>query len=97
MVVFQLTVEDTTSETVQFPTMVLSLSPLIRFGTSTWTYEGCKARSDTTICPDQFVRECLGEYWQYEYNNEPLFRTMGNDGDILDAALTKWCNSWGHC
>ena len=34
-------IEDSIGETVQFPpTMSLSLSPLIRFGTSTWTYEG---------------------------------------------------------
>lgn len=31
--------EDATGVTVQFPTMALSLPPLIRFGTSTWTYE----------------------------------------------------------
>jgi hypothetical protein len=24
-----------------------------------------------------FARECLGEYCQYQYNNAPLFRTMG--------------------
>ena len=26
-----------------------------------------------------FARECLGEYCQYLYNGEPLFRTVGND------------------
>jgi len=31
--------EDATGVTVQFLSMALSLSPLIRFGTSTWTYE----------------------------------------------------------
>ena len=97
MVVFQLTVEDTTSETVQFPTMVLSLSPLIRFGTSTWTYEGCKARSVHDNMPRPVCAGMSREYCQYEYDNEPLFRTVGNDGDVLDAALTKCCNSWGHC
>src|SRR5215467_5411718 len=26
-----------------------------------------------------FARECLGEYCQYLYNGQPLFRTVGND------------------
>ena len=58
----------------------MSLSPLIRFGTSTWTYEGwqgqiyLKPYAKTT-----FARECLGEYCQYLYNGEPCFRTVGND------------------
>ena len=55
-------------------------SSLVRFGTSTWTYEGwqgqvyLKQYAKTT-----FARECLGEYCQYLYNGEPLFRTVGND------------------
>lgn len=58
----------------------MPLSPLIRFGTSTWTYEGwqgqvyLKQYAKTT-----FARECLGEYCQYLYNGQPLFRTVGND------------------
>ncbi|UVT14603.1 MAG: hypothetical protein H8K04_12175 [Nitrospira sp.] len=58
----------------------MPLSPLIRFGPSTWTYEGwqgqvyLKQYAKTT-----FARECLGEYCQYLHNGEPLFRTVGND------------------
>lgn len=58
----------------------MPLSPLIRFGTSTWTYGGwqgqvyLKPYAKTT-----FARECLGEYCQYLYNGEPCFRTVGND------------------
>jgi len=58
----------------------MPLSPLIRFGTSTWAYEGwqgqvyLKQYAKTT-----FARECLGEYCQYLYNGEPCFRTVGND------------------
>lgn len=58
----------------------MPLSPLVRFGTSTWTYEGwqgqiyLKKYAKTT-----FARECLGEYCQYLYNGEPCFRTVGND------------------
>jgi uncharacterized protein YecE (DUF72 family) len=60
--------------------MALSLSPLIRFGTSTWTYDGWQGQ----VCKKQyakstFTRECLGEYCQYQYEGEPLFRTVGND------------------
>ena len=58
----------------------MPLSPLVKFGTSTWTYEGwqgqiyLKQYAKTT-----FARECLGEYCQYLYNGEPCFRTVGND------------------
>jgi len=58
----------------------MPLSPLVRFGSSTWTYEGwqgqvyLKQYAKTT-----FARECLGEYCQYLYNGEPCFRTVGND------------------
>ncbi len=58
----------------------MPLSPLIRFGTSTWTYEGwqgqiyLKKYSKTT-----FAGECLGEYCQYLHNGAPCFRTVGND------------------
>jgi uncharacterized protein YecE (DUF72 family) len=60
--------------------MTLSLSPLIRFGTSTWTYEGWQGQIYTRLyAKSTFARECLGEYCQYQYKNEPLFRTVGND------------------
>jgi uncharacterized protein YecE (DUF72 family) len=73
-------VEDVTEETVQFPTMALSLSPLIRFGTSTWTYEGWQGQVYTRqYAKSAFARECLGEYCQFQYQGEPLFRTVGND------------------
>jgi len=58
----------------------MSLSPLIRFGTSTWTYEGWQGQ--VYIRPyakTTFARECLGEYCQYQYKDEPLFRTVCND------------------
>jgi uncharacterized protein YecE (DUF72 family) len=73
-------VEDAPGETVQFPTMALSLSPLIRFGTSTWTYEGWQGQVYTRqYAKSKFAQECLGEYCQYEYQGAPLFRTVGND------------------
>ena len=57
-----------------------SISELVRLGTSTWTYEGWQGQvykrhyGSTT-----FARDCLGEYCQYLYQGQPLFRTVGND------------------
>ena len=59
--------------------MALSLSPLIRFGTSTWTYEGWQGQVyKRQYAKSTFAWECLGEYCQYEYQRESLFRTVGN-------------------
>jgi uncharacterized protein YecE (DUF72 family) len=58
----------------------VALSHLIRFGTSTWTYEGWQGQVyQREYKKTLFARECLGEYCQYLYNGEPLFRTVGND------------------
>ncbi len=58
----------------------MALSPLIRFGTSTWTYEGWQGQVYTRqYVKSKFAQECLGEYGQYQYKDEPLFRTVGND------------------
>ena len=57
-----------------------AVSPLVRFGTSTWTYEGWQGqvyRREYT--KTGFTRECLGEFCQYPYKGQPLFRTVGND------------------
>jgi uncharacterized protein YecE (DUF72 family) len=60
--------------------MALSVSPLIRFGTSTWTYEGWQGQVYIRqYAKIKFAQECLGEYCQYQYINKPLFRTVGND------------------
>jgi len=69
---------------------MMLLSPLIRFGTSTWTYEGWQGqvykKEDTKSV---FARECLGEYYQYQYHNEPLFRTVGNDSTFYRPPMTN--------
>jgi uncharacterized protein YecE (DUF72 family) len=73
-------VEDVTSRQYNSPTMALSLSSLVRFGTSTWTYEGWQGQVyHRQYAKSAFTRECLGEYCQYLYKGEPLFRTVGND------------------
>jgi uncharacterized protein YecE (DUF72 family) len=66
------------------------LSPLIRFGTSTWTYEGWQGQVyKKQYAKSVFARECLGEYCQYQYNNEPLFRTVGNDSTFYRPPTTN--------
>jgi hypothetical protein len=61
----------------------MSLSDLIRCGTSTWTYEGWQGQIYMRqYAKSKFAQECLGEYCQYQYNGAPLFRTVGNDGTV---------------
>jgi uncharacterized protein YecE (DUF72 family) len=56
------------------------ISDLVRFGTSTWTYEGWQGQVyKRTYAKTSFARECLGEFCQYLYKGQPLFRTVGND------------------
>jgi len=56
------------------------LSPLVKFGTSTWTYEGWQGQVyKRAYAKSAFTRECLGEYCQYQYSDVPLFSTVGND------------------
>lgn len=58
----------------------MPISPLVRFGTSTWTYEGWQGQVyKRSYTKTNFTKECLGEYCQYLYNGQPLFRTVGND------------------
>ena len=65
-------------------------SPLIRFGTSTWTYEGWQGQVyKKQYAKSAFARECLGEYCQYQYNNELLFRTVGNDSTFYRPPTTN--------
>ena len=68
----------------------MALSPLIRFGTSTWTYEGWQGQVyKREYVKSTFTRECLGEYCQYQYNGEPLFRTVGNDSTFYRPPSTN--------
>lgn len=56
------------------------LSPLLRFGTSTWTYEGWKGDVYKKTYPQgRFKQDCLAEYAAYEYQGDRLFRTVGFD------------------
>jgi uncharacterized protein YecE (DUF72 family) len=72
----------------------MAISPLIRFGTSTWAYEGWQGQVyRRPYAKTTFARECLGEYCQYRYNGEPLFRTVGNDSTFYRPPTT---NQLGH-
>lgn len=69
------------------PTAVIS--DLIRFGTSTWTYEGWQGQVyKRTYSKTAFPRECLGEFCQYLDNGQPLFRTVGNDSTFYRPPTT---------
>jgi uncharacterized protein YecE (DUF72 family) len=86
------------------------VSPLVRFGTSTWTYEGWKGQVYVKDYPKgTFTRECLAEYCQYLHKGVPLFRTVGNDStfyrpptasqlqayrDRMPTGLDMCCKVW---
>jgi uncharacterized protein YecE (DUF72 family) len=56
------------------------IASLVRFGTSTWTYEGWKGQVYLMDYPkSSFTKQCLSEYWRFPHNGAPLFRTVGND------------------
>src|SRR5205823_1562211 len=59
------------------------LSPLLRLGTSTWTYEGWQGLVYTKqYPPGRFKRDCLAEYARYQYHGQRLFRTVGFDASF---------------
>jgi uncharacterized protein YecE (DUF72 family) len=59
---------------------LMALSPLVRLGTSTWTYEGWKGDVYRQSYPKgRFKQDCLAEYARYQYEGETLFRTVGFD------------------
>lgn len=58
----------------------MGLSPLIKFGTSTWAYEGWQGTVYKRPYPKgRFKKDCLAEYATYQYNDMPLFSTVGLD------------------
>ena len=68
----------------------MPISPLVRFGTSTWTYVGWQGQVYTRqYAKSRFAQECLGEYCQYQHNDEPLFRTVGNDATFYRPPTTN--------
>jgi uncharacterized protein YecE (DUF72 family) len=52
----------------------------VRFGTSSWAYEGWHGLVYRKDYPkSRFAKDCLGEYAAYEYAGAPLFRAVGVD------------------
>ena len=67
-----------------------AISDLVRFGTSTWTYEGWQGQVyKRPYAKTSFARECLGEFCQYLYKGKPLFRTVGNDSTFYRPPTTN--------
>jgi uncharacterized protein YecE (DUF72 family) len=70
--------------------VAMLISPLIRFGTSTWTYEGWQGQVyKRQYAKSAFSRGCLGEYCQYQYSNGALYRTVGNDSTFYRPPTTN--------
>ena len=62
----------------------------VRFGTSTWTYEGWQGLIYLKHYPrGRFTRDCLAEYAQYRYRGETLFRTVGFDFTFYGPPAAK--------
>jgi len=62
------------------PVTTLTLPEEIRFGTSSWAYEGWKGMVYHKPYPrSRFAKDCLAEYAAYTYQGAPLFRTVGLD------------------
>jgi uncharacterized protein YecE (DUF72 family) len=77
-------------EWLRYNAISMTLSPLVKYGTSTWTYEGWQGQVyRKQYAKTSFARECLGEYCQYLYNGQPLFRTVGNDSTFYRPPSTN--------
>jgi len=56
------------------------LPDTVRFGTSSWAYEGWKGQVYQQAYPkSRFAKACLKEYAAYEHGGRRLFRTVGVD------------------
>jgi len=80
----------------------MALSELIRFGTSTWTYDGWQVQVYKRTYPKRrFRQDSLAEYAQYTYQSEPLFRTVWIDhtfyGPPTAKMLSSLNNAWFQC
>jgi uncharacterized protein YecE (DUF72 family) len=54
--------------------------PQVRFGTSSWAYEGWRGLVyHRSYAKSRFSRDCLAEYAAYRVNDTPLFSTVGID------------------
>lgn len=59
---------------------VRTLPDQVRFGTSSWAYEGWRGLVYKTAYPKRrFSKDCLAEYAAFEHGGARLFRTVGID------------------
>src|SRR5262249_7288263 len=73
----------------------MTLSPLIKFGTSTWAYEGWRGTVYVKDYPKgRFKKDSLTEYATYQYQDAPLFRTVGNDQTFYRPAEDELLNTY---
>lgn len=72
------------------PVFLMSLSHLVRFGSSGWTYEGWQGLVYLKqYTKTSFTQECLGEYCEYLYERAPCFRTVSNDATLYQPPTPK--------
>lgn len=58
----------------------LSIPENVRFGTSSWAYEGWQGQVyQQAYAKSRFAKDCLKEYAAYEHGGTRLFRTVGVD------------------
>jgi len=85
------------SQQARLPPAASPLSPLIHFGTSTWTYEGWQGLVYKHSYPGgRFKSECLGEYSRYEYEGCRLFRTVGFDFTFYGPPTPRQLTQYGN-
>jgi uncharacterized protein YecE (DUF72 family) len=59
---------------------MITLPDKLRFGTSSWAYEGWQGLVYKKAYPmNRFSKDCLAEYAAFEYDGTRLFRTVGID------------------
>jgi uncharacterized protein YecE (DUF72 family) len=68
------------------------LPDTVRFGTSSWAYEGWKGQVYRQDYPKgRFAKDCLWEYAAYEYGGRRLFRTVGVDHSFYrPPSVAQW-------
>lgn len=65
-------------------------SPLVRFGTSSWAYEGWQGLVYHRTYPkNRFSQDTLAEYATYAVDGTPLFSTVGIDHSFYRPASAK--------
>lgn len=68
---------------------------LVRFGTSSWAYEGWQGLIyHRPYAKSRFSRECLSEYAAFQHEDRPLFDTVGIDHTFYRPATSSQLASY---